>query len=1456
MTISKRIYIIHKWTVTLCIIGFFLSAQIGLSFPNTVYAQDLSDLPKPGSRVALSSQYNAPFLKGITMHPENPFRFDFIIDRGHSDIHGMALKPESTKLIKYFLASLTIPEEEQWVNLSPYEKKRIIPEALGLTELGRDMLAQDYLLKQLSASLIYPEEELGEKFWEDVYHKAYDVYGTTEIPVNTFNKVWIVPDKAVVYEHGQTAIIIETRLKVMLEEDYLAMRENLDNDKIGTNKLAQEDVASVSNISSDIVRTVVLPEIAREVNHGKNFACLRQIYHSMILATWYKNKLKETLLAKAYADHKKITGIDLKDKAIKEKIFHQYLAAFKRGVYDYIKEDYDPYADRMIPRKYFAGGLFGGTQLKKALVTVDATNHALRLAEASPTNEDGFDIVSADLQPVNVNGMEVLRLFLKTQVAELMPQAVRLGVLDEALAVDDLSDRAMLEILSGILVQKGEAEVVPIEVSAETVQQRINQLQATGISQAEGIEFSPNEVLGIRIKGDAVTSDPLARNLKALLVNPEGVHIGGLNFPATGVVEGSRGKGLIIMFEEQWNDPLISEHETIELGLVLSNPQRFPNQAGAWAAAHDLTVRIMAQGQPIDHSTLAAYQGTIGAAIFRDGQGISFEDLGPDERDLGLQQMREYLGRLEQSEELFDPDENQDAVAQRLDYNVGFASLLGRILARYHARSDVAKLPGAEIHIARRELALAEGKTPADIALDEFREFVTMAKRQHPDIAAMIGQYDEGLIKMAETVDGESSAHALGYSDRFAWHFDKLPRTLMSQNIIAAREIMGQGLSNEELIALFRREFYPRIVIPALDNLVAQAQINDMEDLNFTEIQRGVASMVDYVDKIRSGDIDFYLATGAEIANQIGIITRAFELMYDAFIRPQDTLTDYYRVLGIPRDASADEIRAAFLRLCHATLTSGTITESDQQTALIEAVRAFTYLSIPQMKEEYDKVTEGAEFIEDQMSQDEAMGIEEFAGYVQELETAASERDWRAARPHQPVDQAVEAHGWKTVTARKLYAELMDQGRTRDGIHRQEVAPARIARRILSQARGQEISGLDEFREFIQSIKAGRPFYSPKWIIEADNPKNMAYLYGFSEAFTPYVMKFYQLWQSGLWQTQYYRLNAQQALVAVGNLVIAQAEIENFTELSEEDMRQGIQEFRNFAMGLQRDASKLDLSKSGLEVALEQRITSRGFELLYDILKDLWRERRLDAVLSYSEQESPPPISAGGFWFELGIMAYQQTGSLLPQGMALSDAIVARDTLVPQIASELLSESQQIAANLQSSQPTVGPGFRDYYKILGVTNDARPQDIDTAYQAARGMYLARMDEAGIQSWFVRKSKAYRVLSDQGSRDLYDREGAQAVEAALMRPHPQPQQDSSRQRPPGGIDMNALWLDLQIQGDGTSSTPPATTWKGEVLQFNGLTPFIFNITPLPSLMPLLGWDKAPSQKSSQKLGSIR
>ena len=324
-------------------------------------AQDFR-LPAPGVMVHLSPPFDPPILKGIKVHPDNPFRFDFILDLGDersspsggdSQLSNNGLKDESTKLIKYFLASLTIPEKDLWVNLSPYEKDRIIPNSFGLTEMGRDLLVEDYMLKQITASLIYPEDQVGKRFWTRIYEAAAKKYGTTDIPVNTFNKVWIVPEKAVVYENtkADTAYVVESKLKVMLEQDYLSLEKH---EGVQSRQAQMKDT---NKLGSQVVREVLIPELTKEINENKNFAKLRQVYNSLILATWYKKKIKDSILEHVYVDKGKVGGINIDDPKEKERIYQGYLQAFKKGVYNYIKVEQDPITQGMVPRKYFSGGV-------------------------------------------------------------------------------------------------------------------------------------------------------------------------------------------------------------------------------------------------------------------------------------------------------------------------------------------------------------------------------------------------------------------------------------------------------------------------------------------------------------------------------------------------------------------------------------------------------------------------------------------------------------------------------------------------------------------------------------------------------------------------------------------------------------------------------------------------------------------------------------------------------------------------------------------------------------------------------------------------------------------------------------------------------------------------------------------------------------------------------------------
>ena len=363
-------------------------------------------LPAPGTMVGLTAGFQPPVLLGLKIHPENPLLFDFIIDQGESKLSQEDIKAETEKLVKYFLAALTIPDKEVWVNLSPYEQDRIIPDVLGQTTMGKTMLEQDYLLKQLASSLTNPEEKLGQEYWA----KVKKAIGQSDIPMETFNKVWIVPQKAEVLESQGIVLVGEKRLKVMMADDYVALSkstplrggkadvaasapiarspqgdEAISSKQIATaapsgpsrdginNSSFTKEIASQKTLAmaSEVFRSTILPNIEKEINEGKNFADVRQIYNSVILAAWYKQALKESLLGRVYADKGKVAGVENDDKDMKQRIYEQYLSAFKKGVYNLIKEEAGATSGDIIPRKYFSGGLnlTDSTLLRKTVST-------------------------------------------------------------------------------------------------------------------------------------------------------------------------------------------------------------------------------------------------------------------------------------------------------------------------------------------------------------------------------------------------------------------------------------------------------------------------------------------------------------------------------------------------------------------------------------------------------------------------------------------------------------------------------------------------------------------------------------------------------------------------------------------------------------------------------------------------------------------------------------------------------------------------------------------------------------------------------------------------------------------------------------------------------------------------------------------------------------------------------
>ncbi|MFT5169798.1 MAG: hypothetical protein ACI9F2_000711 [Lysobacterales bacterium] len=90
-----------------CLSLFICLAMIALQI-RPVDAQMLPSLPMATATSGILEAgllYNPILIKGLTIHPDNPLRFDFILGMGDDqlDIQSQYFHDEASKLIKYFL---------------------------------------------------------------------------------------------------------------------------------------------------------------------------------------------------------------------------------------------------------------------------------------------------------------------------------------------------------------------------------------------------------------------------------------------------------------------------------------------------------------------------------------------------------------------------------------------------------------------------------------------------------------------------------------------------------------------------------------------------------------------------------------------------------------------------------------------------------------------------------------------------------------------------------------------------------------------------------------------------------------------------------------------------------------------------------------------------------------------------------------------------------------------------------------------------------------------------------------------------------------------------------------------------------------------------------------------------------------------------------------------------------
>ncbi|MFC1698750.1 hypothetical protein ACFL1I_02155 [Candidatus Omnitrophota bacterium] len=317
---------------------------------------------KTVSQVAESiklTPYTPPTLKSLIVHPESTDNyFDFILDTQEEPVEDEdSLEPIAKELIDYFFLGITLPSDDLWVNLNSVRQNAITSPRLALTDIGKVLLEADLTLKKDCCRFTDPRTKTGKEYWGKLQARLNEAnLSTSQLPIG--NRFWIIPEEAVVEENSDnhTVTIVKSKLKVCLQQEYLELQNNQVTLLSDQNQHPQARLAQ--DIADFTMKEVILPAIQEEVNYGKAYAKLRQVYNSLILAEYYKQKyhhgqgLYPKLINRAH-----IQGLESNEPWNTQDFYQAYVKSAQEGEYKLTQQEYDPYLASMVQKYYFYGGV-------------------------------------------------------------------------------------------------------------------------------------------------------------------------------------------------------------------------------------------------------------------------------------------------------------------------------------------------------------------------------------------------------------------------------------------------------------------------------------------------------------------------------------------------------------------------------------------------------------------------------------------------------------------------------------------------------------------------------------------------------------------------------------------------------------------------------------------------------------------------------------------------------------------------------------------------------------------------------------------------------------------------------------------------------------------------------------------------------------------------------------------
>ncbi|MBI4982789.1 MAG: hypothetical protein HZC15_06635, partial [Candidatus Omnitrophica bacterium] len=192
-----------------------------------------------------------------------------------------------------------------------------------------------------------PQTKEGKEYWNKLYKKAEELFGTDQITIPTLTRPWIVPGEIIVRETGDSAFIYKSTLKVMLEQDHL-------KDSTAYN-FKDPRMKELNEYSSQLIRELIIPKLTKEINTAKRYVALRQVFYSLILARWFKARFAgQKGLYSSLINSQNLSGLTSKENWSKDAYFKEYQKSFKQGEYNIQEPVHTP--SGQVIRSYFSGG--------------------------------------------------------------------------------------------------------------------------------------------------------------------------------------------------------------------------------------------------------------------------------------------------------------------------------------------------------------------------------------------------------------------------------------------------------------------------------------------------------------------------------------------------------------------------------------------------------------------------------------------------------------------------------------------------------------------------------------------------------------------------------------------------------------------------------------------------------------------------------------------------------------------------------------------------------------------------------------------------------------------------------------------------------------------------------------------------------------------------------------------